>query len=81
MCLVRGLEDIVVDSDIVAQESQFVLHVLEETSDEGSKMNDMRRLVFRKKRFGRCRVPDRSLASAFYRCRKPYLTSSRPRMS
>ena len=33
MCLVRGVENIVVDESVVAQERKLVLHVLEQTTD------------------------------------------------
>lgn len=64
MGLVRCLEDVIVDSNVVAQEGQLVLHILEEASDERGKMDNMRGLVFRKKCFSRCRIPGYTSISA-----------------
>ena len=42
---VCAVQDIIVYEEVVAEVGELVLHVPVETSDVGSKMNDMRRLV------------------------------------
>ena len=43
--LFGGPEDVVVDETVVAEEGELVLHILEQTADEGGEVDDVRRLV------------------------------------
>lgn len=43
--LLGGPEDVVVDETVVAEEGELVLHILEQTADEGGEMDDVRRLM------------------------------------
>jgi hypothetical protein len=52
LVVMAGLQNIVVDEQIVSQEIQLVFHVLEEAADQRSQMNNMRWLVLFKDFFG-----------------------------
>lgn len=62
----RALQDVIVDEQVVAEESELVLHVGEQTAYERCEVNNVCWLVFVENGFRGCKVP--MIASAGVYC-------------